>query len=611
MSPDEIYSAFLDLGIQGIKSGGGELQYTTCPKCSYNRKKKNDSCLSVNMTEGWYKCNHCQEFKGNVVKANTKPKFQKPDRKNITQLSDKGLQYFIKRKIGPKVVIANKVAESKMKNTKGWILYPYIQHGILVNNKLRNPEAKDFRQQTGARQIMSNYDRCFGQLEIVVCEGEEEGMTWETALGFTAHTTVSQGAPGENDSQTEKKLECITNSLDMFAKAKTIYIATDNDPSGERLAKELVRRLGAERCKRIDFGKYKDANEAWNNSLMNKGLIQKFIDDAKFVKIAGVFQIKDVREKMLHQFRHGMNKGTTTYFPNLDKKWKWRMGEVNLMSGYAGEGKTTFELQKHLIKAVKEGWKFGIFSPENFPPHEFFDDLVHTLVGKSTDKDNPKVMTEEEYNWACDIIDSLFYMVYPENDDFDIDTILDCFKTLVRRYGIRGAIIDPYNMVEHKMEKFEREDHYIIRFITKLKRFAAEQDIAMTLIAHQKTPDSIDNKTKNYPTPNIYKTSGGGAFKNKIDNAMWLWRPLMLTDEIDTQAIFCAEKLKKHKLTGKPGRMDFYFDEAQNRYFDKETAFSPFTSISMPGSNGVEAPAPVEEVAAVAAAAMDDDDLPF
>jgi len=609
LTPNEIYTALLDLGIQKISPTGADLQTTTCPKCSHNRKKKTDRCLSVNIKEGWYKCNHTgctSNFKGNVTKGKYKPKFKKPDRKNMTKISDKGLEYLTNRGISQKVVIANKVVESKWPKYKDWIMYPYLMHGDLINYKLKNTVEKDFRQSSGARQIMHNYDRCFGETQIIVCEGEEEGMTWETALGITWHTTVSQGAPGENDTNTEKKLECITNSLDMFDKAKTIYIATDKDGPGERLAQELVRRLGAERCKRVDFGNLKDANETWMASMMEKDVMQSLLSNAKEVRIAGVYQVKDVKEKMLHQFHHGMKKGSTTYFPNLDKHWKWRLGEVNLVSGYAGEGKTTFELQKHLIKAVKEGWKVAVFSPENFPPEEFFDDLIHTLVGKPTDKDNVKCMSEAEYEWAMDIINDLFFMVYPENDNFTITTILDSFKALVRRHGIRACIIDPYNTVEHKKEKFEREDEYIVRFITILKRFAIEQDVAMTLIAHQRTPESIDKKTKNWPQPTIYRTSGGGSFMNKIDNGIWNWRPKVLTDPTDTLFIWCAEKIKKHKLTGDPGQMPFYFDKIQNRFFDEDTSFSPFSFLKPPVLNGLETP-PL----ALAEGGDEDIDLPF
>jgi DNA primase len=42
--------------------------------------------------------------------------------------------------------------------------------------------------------------------------------------------------------------------------ARTVLIGTDMDAPGERLAEELARRIGTERCKRVSWTPYKDAN---------------------------------------------------------------------------------------------------------------------------------------------------------------------------------------------------------------------------------------------------------------------------------------------------------------------------------------------------------------
>jgi len=41
--------------------------YTTCPKCSADRKKKKDKCLGVNLTTGIWHCVHC-DWKGSIHK---------------------------------------------------------------------------------------------------------------------------------------------------------------------------------------------------------------------------------------------------------------------------------------------------------------------------------------------------------------------------------------------------------------------------------------------------------------------------------------------------------------------------------------------------------------
>ena len=61
--------AHSEIGIRVDKLKGGK-QKTTCPKCSANRNKKNEPCLSIDVDEGIFKCHHC-EWKGSVGKNNS------------------------------------------------------------------------------------------------------------------------------------------------------------------------------------------------------------------------------------------------------------------------------------------------------------------------------------------------------------------------------------------------------------------------------------------------------------------------------------------------------------------------------------------------------------
>ncbi len=67
--------------------------YTTCPKCSHERKKKTDKCLGVNLDKQVWHCNHCN-YKGWLPKQiQIDEKFYvKPQWKNKTELSDKAIK---------------------------------------------------------------------------------------------------------------------------------------------------------------------------------------------------------------------------------------------------------------------------------------------------------------------------------------------------------------------------------------------------------------------------------------------------------------------------------------------------------------------------------------
>jgi len=384
--------------------------------------------------------------------------------------------------------------------------------------------------------------------------------------GIKSVTSVSQGAPNEKDKNIDKKLACITNSYELFEQAEIIYLAVDMDANGNRLKNELIRRFGFEKCKIVDFKECKDANEY----LLTHGSdeLRKTIENAKDVKIAGVFTVEDVFENMIYSFEKGKLRGTTTYINLFDERWTWRPGEVTMWSGYSNEGKSALFTQLAILKAYHEGWKFALFSPENTPIEDLFDDLIHCFVGKSTDKHFNNVMSKSEYIEASKFIKDHFYVIDPgEDENFQLTTILDKFKILIRKYGVRGCLIDPYNQIEHLMEKGQREDLYISKFMTQLKRFSVINNISMNLVAHQTTPIIVRGET-NYPRPDQYKIKGGGTFTDKADNVILVHRPNRRSNPTDRTVRVYVEKIKKQRLVGLPGEFDLFYSRSKNQYFE-------------------------------------------
>jgi twinkle protein len=557
---------FTDYGIYiNSNKRNGEVA-TLCPKCSHTRSKKNQNhkCLSVNLTTNVWHCFNC-EWSGGLKQfkpTEMQVVYKIPEKPNITKLSNEALKWFENRGINQNVILANKIAMSK--DGKG-IIFPYFREGKLINYKTRLIAEKKFFQAKEAEPIMYNLDRITNQKEIIVCEGEADSLSWEVA-GFTNHTSVNQGAPNENDTNTDKKLECITNCYDVFENAETIYICVDADKNGIRLQKELIRRFGAEKCKIVDLNDCKDANEY----LIKYGAFElaNRLKTAKDVKIDGVFTLEDSIDSMLSGFRNGLQRGETTYIDEIDNAWKWRKGEVTVWTGYQNEGKSLFLNQLSVVKAFFDDDKFAIFSPENMPMDDFYNDLIEMLVGKTSDPYYKAVqMSEAEYLSAAQFVNRNFYLIYPDFD-FKIDTIFEKVKYLVRKQGIDHLIIDPYNTIEHLLKAGEREDLYISRFMAKLKRFAVDNDISIHLVAHQLTARANDKDGGRYHKPNLNNIKGGGTFADKADNVVFVWRPNRAVDFRCPQVIFGSQKIKKQKLVARPSEVDsIVFDYKTNRYF--------------------------------------------
>ena len=279
----------------------------------------------------------------------------------------------------------------------------------------------------------------------------------------------------------------------------------------------------------------------------------------------GIYKASDIKEKMMHSYKNGKERGTTTHVQQLDKHWTWRPTEVTLWTGYQNEGKSLFLEELSTLKSHFDGWKHGIFSPENMPAEDYFDNIIEMYIGKSCDKYYPNnLMSEKEYLRGIDFVDKHFFVIYPD-EDYKLDTLFSCTDELIKDYGIKNIIFDPYNTIDHEMNSGEREDLYISRFMSKLKRYAVKNLIPIQLVAHQLTPQK--DAEGRYIKPDVNKIKGGGTFADKADNVNYVWRPERALDFSNTSVIVGSQKIKKQKLVGIPG--DVYgidYNRRENRY---------------------------------------------
>lgn len=556
----------MSYGELGINlKGNYSQQKTQCPNCvKLGKENYKDACLSVNTSSGLYNCHKCG-WSGKVGETimniqNVKMEYKKPQRTNLKNITEEGVKFLTSRGITADVISANKIVSSKDNSS---IVFPYFKNGEMTNYKTRGLDGKRFTQSSGAEPIIYNYDRCVGSETIIICEGEMDSLSWEEA-GITYHTSVNMGAPNKGDKNIDKKLECISNCYEVFENAKRIYIATDEDENGRILQKELIRRFGADKSLLVDLSPYKDANEV----LLKEGVesLRNRLKSASNPQVEGIFQQSSVRESMLDGFRNGQERGTTTHIDTIDPAWTWRNGEVNIWTGYQNEGKSLFLNQLATLKAAIDGWKFAVFSPENFPLNDFYNDIIEMYIGKSSDPYyKSSQMEESEYVEAMDFCDKHFFLIYPKKN-FTLESIFERTKFLVKTKGIRSLIIDPYNTIQHKLRSGEREDLYISRFMSELKRFAIEQNISIHLVAHQVTPQKDDSGR--YYKPDVNRIKGGGTFADKADNVMTIWRPERALDFSDRNVVFASQKIKKQKLVGRPQEIaGIDFNIKEHRYY--------------------------------------------
>ena len=283
-----------------------------------------------------------------------------------------------------------------------------------------------------------------------------------------------------------------------------------------------------------------------------------------------VIYLDSVKDKIIYTYHNGSSRGETTHFNKIDEHWRWKRGELTLMHGIGNHGKSTMIYQLALIKAVKEGCRFGVFSPENMPEEEFYKDLIHAYIGKSTENFHDNQMSLEELKRGMAFINEHFYLIYPQDEAPTPDYINTRFRELLIKHKIDGCIIDPYNQLDNDVMKFGgRDDQYLSKYLTNCKRFAIEMNLFYIIIAHPK--GNLQKINGNYECPDVYNLSGGAMWNNKIDNILVTHRPNYSVDKEDTTVLFRSQKIKKQKLNGIPGDVEMDYDRRTGRYYINES----------------------------------------
>lgn len=514
--------------------------YALCPQCSETRKKKRDKCLSINLDLGVWNCKNCGWTGSIHKKAYTLPKWE-----NRTDLPDSIVEWFAQRNIGQQVLTNLKISHStiwmpQISQSVGTLCFNYFREGKLINIKYRDRN-KNFRLHKDAELIFYNLDGIFGQKEIYITEGECDALVMIQA-GMSNTCSVPNGANPKNNN-----LEYLNNCFDAFQFAEKVYILTDNDTPGNQLADELARRIGIERCYRVNLGQFKDVNEALNNG---EYISKKWIEDRSTqYPLVGVFNAENFWDDLINIRMHGFPKGWKPR-PPLGNHITIHPGYLTVVTGIPSHGKSEYVDQLLLEISIDYDLRGAYFSPENKPTSMHLLKLVEKLIGQNFW--DTKI---EEINSIKSWISEHIYWVYPD-DGFNLTNVLEHIRKAVLRYGVNWYVIDPWNKLDHQYTGAETA--YISRCLDELDNFNKKNNVHGFVIAH---PTKMEkDKDQNYIVPNLYSISGSAHFFNKADIGFTVYKKPQLQTDVHVQKV-------KFKYWGEVGLLNYVWDNKTGRYY--------------------------------------------
>jgi len=543
--------SFFNYGIK-INRNSGQTK-TKCPKCSHERRKSSEPCLSVNIDEGIWNCHNCG-WKGSLKKQNymSEIKYIKPKVKpKVSKYTDGLLDFFKSRGISEKTLLKNNISEGseympQTQSERNTIQFNYYRDGELVNIKYRDAE-KNFKLVKDAEKILYGLDDIVGCDEVIIVEGEMDKLSFYEA-GLKNCVSVPNGA-------SNTKLDYLKDFPDDL---KKVYIATDTDGPGRKLAEELSRRIGRDICYRVDFKECKDANE-YILKYNLQDLCEK-IKTAKAYPLEGVISLDSFDIDIDDLYKNGMSSGDKVNHVNFDRLFSFKTSQLTVITGVPTHGKSNWLEHICMRLSCMHNWSFGVFSPEHYPLQLHFSVLAEKFIGKTFREETIyNRMTKGELNAAKQFISKKYHWIRPDGDVFTIDSILSSAAGLVKRHGIKGLIIDPYNKIHAPMGS-QSETQYINDFLTKLTIFKQKYDIHIFLVAHPRKMQKKENGL--YDVPTLYDIAGSANFYNQVDNGITVYR--------DFQSGYSHVYVQKVKFRhiGEIGEATFTYNMQNGRYYE-------------------------------------------
>ncbi len=542
---------FEDYGIiipYGKKAGKVK---TTCPQCSKSRGNPKDRSLSVDLDKGVWNCHHCS-WSGCLRDDRIKPhrQYTRPQPRPASPVPPKVSAYFVSRgisqstleKAGVDVGMEFMPQDGKEMRV---IRFNFYLGGELVNTKFRTGN-KHFKLIPDAELPPYNVDAIKGKTECIITEGEIDCLSFIEA-GRDDVVSIPNGA---------KSLGFLDEYMDLFDDKETIYVAVDTDDAGISARDELVRRLGAERCRIVTYGEgCKDANE--HLVAHGKESLVECLDNARDVKIDGVFSIADYEDSLDLIYRHGLQRGMVIGHENFDRLISFETKRLCIVTGIPSSGKSEFIDEMVIRLNVRYGCKAAFFSPENMPISLHATKIIEKLTGCELSVNS---MPERMYSQAKAYMEDNFFHILPE-DGNTLTNILAKARYLVRRRGIRILVLDPFNRIDNDLSDRLSETRQISLMLDQMTDFAQRNDVLVILMAH---PYKITKDNSDNGVPTLYNINGSAHFYNKADYGIIVHR-YKGASEAERYTLVRVSKVKFRHL-GEGGDAGFKYDVRNGRY---------------------------------------------
>lgn len=523
---------------------GNELIFTFCPYCGGGNNKDKDT-FSINLDNGTYNCfrSSCgshghfvelaRDFNFDLGITNIAKQYRKLPQKEINA-SEYAVKYMESRGISE--AVTNRYKITTQTQHKNILVFPfYDENNVLVSVKYRKSDfdkSKDKNKEwfeKDTKPVLFGIPQCEDFTTLVITEGQIDSLSL-AECGIKNAVSVPTGAKG---------FTWLTNCWDWVLKFQEIIVFGDYENGYMSLVDELRKRLNTKirQVRAEDYLGEKDANDILRK--YGKQAVEKAVHNAYIPPLDNVKCLSDVKSvdiNTLPKILTGINEIDRLIGGLI-------MGQVILLSGKRGEGKSTF-MSQLVVEAIEQEQAVFIYSGE-LADYHFKRWLDFQAAGSDNIVTTQNIYGDNIYSLKDETIAKInqWYkgkaFIYDNNyvTGEETDSLIDTIEKAICQYDIKLVCVD--NLMT-ALDIGMNEDLYRgqSKFVKRLKRIAVKYNIAVILVAHPKKSNSstFDNDD----------VSGSADITNAVDVVMAYERNK--DKNIDCDGLL---SVTKNRLTGR------------------------------------------------------------
>ena len=561
-----------------VRQKGNELFFRQCPRCHGGQGRDRDT-FSINLDTGAFKCFRAScDYHGHFIEllrdfgfpldtGEAKTYRRLPQRE--IAIRPTAIRYLEKRGIGREVAERYKITAQK--GNQNILVFPfYDERGILQFVKYRNSQYsgqgnKEWCEKD-TKPILFGMAQCIDFGTLIITEGQIDSLSI-AECGIPNAVSVPTGALG---------FTWLKNCWDWITRFKEVIVFGDWEKGKMTLLDTLAARLPqrVRGVRREDYLGEKDANAILCK--FGKQAIVTAVQKAEVPKISNVKRLSDVKAINLNDLPK-----LKTNIREIDRVMGGLvMGQVILLTGKRGEGKSTF-MSQLVCEALEQGAGVFIYSGE-LPDFHFKAWLNYQLAGSENITADINAYGDEEYSIPADTADRIanwysekayiYDNAYLPQDGEELKSLTETVENVIRQYGVKLICID--NLMTAMDVVTQNDNLYLAQsnFVGTLKKIAMRYDVAIILVAHpRKSKDGFTNDD----------VSGSSDITNKVD-------VVMSYERVESDRAGGRLLITKNRLTGKlavkDNAIELLYSAKTKRIFSENSEIRHYGWEKLPGT---------------------------